>query len=115
MCRPSRRVSLPCSPHYAAPWISARNQSRKLMNAGMRAGPVAAAEQDRAVQVCAMEVVTLHIGHEVQRDLRMRALEHGQARDQPLGAEGRQRRYVQRASTVGARDQLERRGLQLAE
>ncbi|MNV31040.1 hypothetical protein D3C71_1223290 [compost metagenome] len=49
------------------------------------AGPVAFTEQNGAVQLGPLEVVAVHVGHEVQRDLRVQLLELRQARDEPLG------------------------------
>ena len=78
---------------------------------GARAGPVAFAKQNRAVQMGALRVVA--VGHKVQRDLRVLLLKLRQARNQPASAKGGQAGQVQRAAVVGAGDQLQRRRFQL--
>jgi hypothetical protein len=86
---------------------------REVVRAG--AGPVAVAEKNGAVELGPLEVVAVHEGHEMQRDLRVQPLKVGQPRNQPLGAEGGQRRQVQRAAAVAAGNELQRGRLQLRE
>lgn len=61
------------------------------------------------------EIVAVHEGHEMQRDLRVLLLELRQPRDQPLGGEGGQGGQVQRPAAVAAGDQLQRGRLQPGE
>ena len=82
---------------------------------GLGTRPAAVAEQDGAVQIFALEVVTLCVRHIVQFNVRMLALELWQPWNQPFGAKGRQGGEVQGAAAVAAGDQFQRRGFELCQ
>ena len=80
-----------------------------------RAGPDRLAVVDGRVELLRLEVERQDARREVDRDARVRLVEGGDARDQPLRAEGRQDGEVQHAALAARGLQLEHDRLQPVE